>query len=396
MFTRDQLLDGVWGTERFVTPRSVDVYVRRLREKIETDPQHPAYMKTIRGAGYLSKPVRARLFWNLGLTYLALLLAAFLAIDFYSSHTVQPELHPIRLRRSSLAFCKLAQARPPHFDNASGTRANWTAVDGAERRRASPLSISTGRVLADSARDPEGMENHSNRPEFQQAFASGEGQSVRHSATLSRIYVPRGAISAAGGPPVVIRLALPLAQVDASLADLQPEIARRVPVDCAVGGVALFLFLSRSRARRTAQAFFAPHRRGRFSSFAAERPRDELADLTEALNETAARMDRTIRSLSGERNRSSAILRSMVEGVAVIDAQERLVFSNRAFSEILNVDSASSEGRPLIEVVRNSELLGLIRRALQRRRGLADAISRWASCSSEVSRSPLRPLTRSR
>ena len=52
VFTRDQLLDAVWGTERFVTPRSVDVYVRRLREKIETDPQHPAFMKTIRGAGY--------------------------------------------------------------------------------------------------------------------------------------------------------------------------------------------------------------------------------------------------------------------------------------------------------------------------------------------------------
>lgn len=53
VFTRDQLLDGVWGTDRFVTPRSVDVYVRRLREKIESDPQHPAYMKTVRGAGYL-------------------------------------------------------------------------------------------------------------------------------------------------------------------------------------------------------------------------------------------------------------------------------------------------------------------------------------------------------
>jgi two-component system, OmpR family, alkaline phosphatase synthesis response regulator PhoP len=53
VFTRDQLLDAVWGTERFVTPRSVDVYVRRLREKIEMDPQRPAYMKTIRGAGYL-------------------------------------------------------------------------------------------------------------------------------------------------------------------------------------------------------------------------------------------------------------------------------------------------------------------------------------------------------
>lgn len=53
VFTRDQLLDGVWGTERFVTPRSVDVYVRRLREKIEPDPEHPAHLKTVRGAGYL-------------------------------------------------------------------------------------------------------------------------------------------------------------------------------------------------------------------------------------------------------------------------------------------------------------------------------------------------------
>jgi len=53
VFTRDQLLDAVWGTDRFVTPRSVDVYVRRLREKIESDPENPAYLKTVRGAGYL-------------------------------------------------------------------------------------------------------------------------------------------------------------------------------------------------------------------------------------------------------------------------------------------------------------------------------------------------------
>jgi DNA-binding response OmpR family regulator len=51
--TRDQLLDAVWGTERFVTPRSVDVYVRRLREKVEPDPERPVFVKTIRGAGYL-------------------------------------------------------------------------------------------------------------------------------------------------------------------------------------------------------------------------------------------------------------------------------------------------------------------------------------------------------
>jgi len=52
VFSRDHLLDAVWGDARFVTPRSVDVYVRRIREKIEVDPEDPRYLKTVRGAGY--------------------------------------------------------------------------------------------------------------------------------------------------------------------------------------------------------------------------------------------------------------------------------------------------------------------------------------------------------
>ncbi len=52
VFSRDQLLDAVWGDSRFVTPRSVDVYVRRLREKIEAEPETPRFLKTLRGAGY--------------------------------------------------------------------------------------------------------------------------------------------------------------------------------------------------------------------------------------------------------------------------------------------------------------------------------------------------------
>jgi two-component system phosphate regulon response regulator PhoB len=52
VFSRDDLLDAVWRDTAFVTPRSVDVYVRRLREKIERDPENPAYLRTVRGAGY--------------------------------------------------------------------------------------------------------------------------------------------------------------------------------------------------------------------------------------------------------------------------------------------------------------------------------------------------------
>jgi len=52
VFSREQLLDSVWGNDRSVTPRSVDVYVRRIREKIEPQPQQPAYVQTVHGVGY--------------------------------------------------------------------------------------------------------------------------------------------------------------------------------------------------------------------------------------------------------------------------------------------------------------------------------------------------------
>jgi two-component system phosphate regulon response regulator PhoB len=52
VFTRDQILDAVWRETTYVSPRSVDVYVRKLREKIEHDPERPRYLKTVRGTGY--------------------------------------------------------------------------------------------------------------------------------------------------------------------------------------------------------------------------------------------------------------------------------------------------------------------------------------------------------
>ncbi|HTW32892.1 MAG TPA: response regulator transcription factor [Candidatus Sulfotelmatobacter sp.] len=54
-FCREQLLDAVWDA-RFVTPRTVDVHVRRLREKIEAQPDSPQYLITTRGKGYRFVP----------------------------------------------------------------------------------------------------------------------------------------------------------------------------------------------------------------------------------------------------------------------------------------------------------------------------------------------------
>ncbi|MBZ5583932.1 MAG: response regulator transcription factor, partial [Acidobacteriia bacterium] len=51
-YSREQLLESVWGEQRYVTPRTVDVHVRRLRERIEEQPDTPRYLTTVRGFGY--------------------------------------------------------------------------------------------------------------------------------------------------------------------------------------------------------------------------------------------------------------------------------------------------------------------------------------------------------
>jgi DNA-binding response OmpR family regulator len=52
VFTRDQLLDRVWGEDTFVTDRAVDTHIANLRKKIEADPEHPRYIVSVRGVGY--------------------------------------------------------------------------------------------------------------------------------------------------------------------------------------------------------------------------------------------------------------------------------------------------------------------------------------------------------
>jgi DNA-binding response OmpR family regulator len=52
VFSRSQLLDGVWGSSDFREPRTVDVHVRHLREKLEPTPSEPRYIQTVRGVGY--------------------------------------------------------------------------------------------------------------------------------------------------------------------------------------------------------------------------------------------------------------------------------------------------------------------------------------------------------
>jgi len=167
-------------------------------------------------------------------------------------------------------------------------------------------------------------------------------------------------------PPVVLRFALPLQTVDQEIWEFRRRLWLASLVMLLVSGTASLL-VSRSFSDRVdrLKKFSDRVAEGDFRPIEADRSGDAMEALAVSLTQTAARLDRSIRTLKEERNLSSAILGSMVEGVAVVDASERLVFANPGFAEILGLDVPPQSGSALLEVVRQTELIEAVRKVLK-------------------------------
>jgi len=309
------------------------------------------------------KPPRVSLFWKLGLTYLVLLFVVLVSVDFYAGRVLQDEyVRAANQQLSSLA--EIARASPPQFDNSAAV-ASWVSWMSHSSVRVT-LIAADGHVLADSVHDSETMENQADRPAFRAAMVQGHGQSVLHSQTLDRDLVYWAIrFDRSAQPPVVIRFATPLAPVNASLASVRGAFWK-VSALILVLGIGVSLLFSRRFVSRieNLKEFSRQVAAENFSSFHGDSVNDELGELAAALNDTSGRLSATIQSLTEERNRSAAILRSMAEGVAVVDAQSRLTFCNEAFARIWHVDVRNVQGRSAVEIIRQPEILELISEAL--------------------------------
>jgi len=317
--------------------------------------------------------VRARIFWKLGLTYVCLLFAVLIAVDLYSARVLRSD-HIRSVDNQLQSLTQLAESRPPRSQNPADLRAwsDWMAGSGARVT----LFDAAGKELMDASEPPEKGSDEPIPPEVQRALETGSGEAMRRSERMDRDFAYRAfRIESADHSAYVIRLALPLAQVNFTLGELRERLVAASVGILLVGAIVSLLF-SRMFASRVEklEEFSQRIAVGDFQPLLSDSKEDELGSLAKTLNETATRLHENVRTLSGERNQSSAILRSMVEGVAVIDAQERLVFYNRAFSDILTLQDSGLEGMPIIEVVRNTDLLNLIRKALQGEEGLQSDI----------------------
>jgi two-component system, OmpR family, phosphate regulon sensor histidine kinase PhoR len=307
--------------------------------------------------------VKSRLFWRLGLVYLTLLVIVLISVDIYTVQAIRQEFIQAGVERLE-ALARLVDGRPPSSKDLKelGAWAAWMAQSGAR----CTVVAADGRVLADSETNPAEMANHAGRPEIRAALAAGEGTAVRHSDTLNKdlVYLALKHNSAEG-ETLVVRFALPLYRLSDALSGFRRHLWTASLLILMIGGAVSLLFFRALTTRiERLQQFSRRVAAGDFRPISADRKGDELSDLAATLNETAAHLDVTIRTLTGERNQSAAILRSMAEGVAVIASSQRLVFCNEAFCRALEIEGSAWSGRPIAEVIRQSDMLQAIRKAL--------------------------------
>jgi two-component system phosphate regulon sensor histidine kinase PhoR len=305
-----------------------------------------------------------RLFWQLFLSYVLVTLFALAPMvvfgwqslkDFYYGQ-VQTDLEA----RARL-FAPRAMEGLETADHESIDR--WAKKLGEETGTRITVIEPGGRVLADSRKPPQAMENHKNRPEISEAWKSGEAeQSVRYSTTIREdlmyVAVP---LFAEDQPLVTVRAACSVAAVDRTLATIQGRI-----MAVALVAFGLIVGVSLLLARRVSQPLVRMtqaakgYAEGDFVDRIEPTASRELATLGDAMNTMASQLARQIDTILRQRNELQTVLASMVEGVLALDTEKYILSLNAAAADLLNVDEQSVRGRPVYEVLRKAELLRFI------------------------------------
>jgi two-component system phosphate regulon sensor histidine kinase PhoR len=281
-----------------------------------------------------------------------------------------------------LALVELSVPKqPPPLDDLAG----WDALaDRAARAAAVRVSFiaTDGRMLGDSdvaLADLPRVENHSKREEVVSALASGQGRARRRSTTSPNDRWLLYAAHRADNLGVVVRLALPLTELDQALVRLHWLL---------LGGSVLALAIAMALSVVTAQLFgrllqvvmVAARRIAEGDLDVRIRPetRDEIGQLGATLDHLAESLSATLATLREERDRLGRILEAMEEGLLVVGADRQISMANPA-AKVLLLSAASSstdaearrthagaqlEGRSVLEAVRSSELDGIVTRTL--------------------------------
>ncbi len=235
-----------------------------------------------------------------------------------------------------------------------GVRVTFVLVDGA--------------VLGDSEASVSKMESHADRPEIQQALATGFGESVRWSHTVAKdMKYVAVRVGTASKPRGVVRVSM---AVQSIAARAQP--ARRLAIAIALVSVLAAILLALAIAllwSRRIQSITEAARSisgGDLSARVAVSGHDEIAVLGRSLNEMRERLSGQLGTIDRQRRTLDSLVSQLREGVVVVDADGRVVLINSEAVELLQISSdevgSSFVGQTFEQCVPQHKLQGLLRR----------------------------------
>lgn len=232
---------------------------------------------------------------------------------------------------------------------------------GSDREFRVTFILSDGSVLADSGANPATLENHALRPEVVSALDGTEKAVVRYSESLKKKMVYY-AVPYRGN---VLRLAVSVGYIDTA--------ARHIALILMVSAltilvVALGVSILASRSiivplqmlEETAHRFAGGVLDIKLDS--RDFPR-EFGELASTLSLMAARLDEKIGALDAQNQETNAILSGMNDALIVLDGERRVVRVNRAAADLFALDVEGCRGLPLIQAVRNTEIVDYAARA---------------------------------
>jgi two-component system phosphate regulon sensor histidine kinase PhoR len=239
------------------------------------------------------------------------------------------------------------QSAADHYSGLLGVRVTFIDLDGV--------------VLADSSENPRQMDNHSSRPEIQQALYSGQGTAIRFSDTLKTDML-YGAIEVLAGDSLLgfVRLAVPLDFVNRNIASLQQTV-----LGISLAAAVLVLVLSALIASRTTlplRELTDAARRfdlGDLDATLLPTGNDEVGRLTASFNEMTTRLREQLRALQEERGKLAAVLARMTDGVIIIDDQGKVRLVNPAAMRMFASGRPELTGHSAAEVLWDPHWLDL-------------------------------------
>ena len=307
--------------------------------------------------------------WRIVLSYTVLIIVSMGAVSIYLVNFVRDSHISGLEERLEREAVLAAESLAPFFDDGADVDNLRQAGDRVGSLIDARITVidRDGVVLADTWQSPDELQNQGQRPEVREALAGGISWSTRVSAALGEELLYTAAPIRTDGELVgVARVAIPTSAIRSSVNRIIATISVSALVVSALS-LALGYYLARRTARSVRSVTEAVRQvaLGDLNHHVEALSADETRELADAFNSMAASLRRMVQELSGERDKLSAVLDTMADGVALIGPEERTELVNSAGLEMLRVREPEPIGKRFPEVVRDPDLYRLVASCLE-------------------------------